>query len=122
MGKNVLCLPFITLHNSTIYWNVFKFIKTFFCLGFLGLTGMNLSSGFDFRTTEVVAPVTTAAPVVQADNTATMETVMEVETAAAVISEEPQPQVTVNQTAEVKAAEAPVTSSESAVVTESTAR
>ncbi|XP_017279882.1 pre-mRNA-processing factor 40 homolog A isoform X3 [Kryptolebias marmoratus] len=72
-------------------------------------------------TTEVVAPGTTAAPAVQADNTATMATVMEVETAAAVVSEEPQSQATMNQTAEVKAAEAPVTSSESAVVTESTA-
>ncbi|MEQ2171568.1 PRP40 pre-mRNA processing factor 40 [Goodea atripinnis] len=46
-----------------------------------------------------------------------MATVKEVETAAAV-PEEQQPQVTVHQTAEVKAVEAPVTSSESAVVTE----
>lgn len=83
---------------------------------------MNFSSWFDFRTTEAVAPAATAAPAVQADNTATMATAMEVETAAAVVSEEPLSQVIMNQTAEVKTAEAPVTSSESPVVTESAAR
>uniref|UniRef100_A0A8C6Q1V4 Pre-mRNA-processing factor 40 homolog A n=1 Tax=Nothobranchius furzeri TaxID=105023 RepID=A0A8C6Q1V4_NOTFU len=75
------------------------------------------------QTTETVVPGTTAAPAVQAETTASMATVMEVETAAATaaVSEEPPSQVTVNQTAEVKAVDAPVTSSESAVVTESTA-
>uniref|UniRef100_A0A8C6VZR0 Pre-mRNA-processing factor 40 homolog A n=1 Tax=Nothobranchius furzeri TaxID=105023 RepID=A0A8C6VZR0_NOTFU len=71
---------------------------------------------------QTVVPGTTAAPAVQAETTASMATVMEVETAAATaaVSEEPPSQVTVNQTAEVKAVDAPVTSSESAVVTEST--
>jgi len=80
-----------------------------------------LSSRFDFRTAETAAPGTIAAPIVQADNTATMVTVMEVETAAAV-SEEQQSQVTVHQTAEVKTADAPVVSSESSVITESAPR
>uniref|UniRef100_A0A8C6Q0K4 Pre-mRNA-processing factor 40 homolog A n=1 Tax=Nothobranchius furzeri TaxID=105023 RepID=A0A8C6Q0K4_NOTFU len=79
-------------------------------------------SANDLITTETVVPGTTAAPAVQAETTASMATVMEVETAAATaaVSEEPPSQVTVNQTAEVKAVDAPVTSSESAVVTEST--
>uniref|UniRef100_A0A1A8M3W2 Pre-mRNA-processing factor 40 homolog A n=1 Tax=Nothobranchius pienaari TaxID=704102 RepID=A0A1A8M3W2_9TELE len=74
-------------------------------------------------TTETVVPGTTAAPAVQAETTASMATVMEVAAAAAtaVVSEEPPSQVTVNQTAEVKAVDAPVTSSESTVITESTA-
>ena len=82
---------------------------------------MALSSWFDFRTAETAAPGTTAAPTVQADNTATMATVMEGETAAAV-SEEHQSQATVHQTAEVKTEDAPAVSTESSVVTESTAR
>uniref|UniRef100_A0A3Q2P353 Pre-mRNA-processing factor 40 homolog A n=1 Tax=Fundulus heteroclitus TaxID=8078 RepID=A0A3Q2P353_FUNHE len=69
---------------------------------------------------ETPAPGTTAAPAAQADinAAAAMATVKEVETAAAVPEEQPS-QVTVHQAAEVKAAEAPVTPSESAVVTES---
>uniref|UniRef100_A0A7N8XVV0 Pre-mRNA-processing factor 40 homolog A n=1 Tax=Mastacembelus armatus TaxID=205130 RepID=A0A7N8XVV0_9TELE len=54
---------------------------------------------------------TTTAPAVQADNTATMATVVETETATAV-SEEPQSQVTTHHTAEVKTADAPVASTE----------
>lgn len=68
-----------------------------------------------------MAPVTTAAPAVQADNTTTTTTVMEVETPAAV-SEEAVPQEAVQQTAEVKTADAPVASSESPVITEAPAR
>uniref|UniRef100_A0A8C6VZS7 Pre-mRNA-processing factor 40 homolog A n=1 Tax=Nothobranchius furzeri TaxID=105023 RepID=A0A8C6VZS7_NOTFU len=51
---------------------------------------------------QTVVPGTTAAPAVQAETTASMATVMEVETAAATaaVSEEPPSQVTVNQTAE----------------------
>lgn len=78
-------------------------------------------SRFDFRTAETVAPGTTAAPAVQADNTATMTTVMEAETTTAV-SEEPLSQAVVHHTAEVKAADAPVASSESSVATEAPAR
>lgn len=74
-----------------------------------------------FRTVEAAAPGTTAAPAVQADTTATMATVMEAETATAVSEEHPSP-VAVHHTPEVKAAEAPVVSSESAVVTEPTPR
>lgn len=77
---------------------------------------------FDSRTTETAAPGTTAAPTVQADkNTAAMATVKEVETAV-VVPEEQQSQVTAHQTAEVKAVEAPVTSSESAVIADSKPR
>ncbi len=75
----------------------------------------------DFRTAEAVAPGTAAAPPVQADNTATMATVMEAETATAV-SEEHQSQAAVHHTAEVKTADAPVASSESSVAAEATAR
>lgn len=75
----------------------------------------------DYRTAETVAPGNTVAPTVQADNVATMATVMEVETAAAV-SEEHVSQAAVHHTAEVKTADAPVTSSESSTATESTAR
>ncbi|XP_061579608.1 pre-mRNA-processing factor 40 homolog A isoform X2 [Cololabis saira] len=77
-----------------------------------------LLSWFDSRTAETAAPGTTAAPVVQVDNTATMVTVLEAETAAAV-SEEHQSQATVHQTAEVKTEDAPAVSTESSVVTES---
>lgn len=75
----------------------------------------------DFRTTEAVPPGTAAAPAVQADNTATMATVMEAETATAV-SEEHLSQAAVHHTAEVKSADAPVASSESSAPTEATAR
>lgn len=68
-----------------------------------------------------MAPGTTAAPAVQADNTTTTTTVMEVEPPAAV-SEEAVPQEAVQQTAEVKTADAPVASSESPAVTEAPAR
>ncbi|KAM9709775.1 pre-mRNA-processing factor 40 homolog A [Menidia menidia] len=66
------------------------------------------------------ADTAAAAQAVQADITAAMATVMEVETKAAVVSEEQPSQATPHQTAEVKAADAPVVSSESTVVTEST--
>uniref|UniRef100_A0A665W654 Pre-mRNA-processing factor 40 homolog A n=1 Tax=Echeneis naucrates TaxID=173247 RepID=A0A665W654_ECHNA len=69
---------------------------------------------------EEVTASTTTDPAVQADNTATMATVMEVETATAV-SEEHLSQAAVHHTPEVKAAEAPVTSSESSAATETTA-
>lgn len=75
----------------------------------------------DFRTAEAVAPGTAAAPPVQADNTATMATVMEAETATAV-SEEHLSQVAVHHTAEVKTADAPVASAESSAAAEATAR
>lgn len=75
----------------------------------------------DFRTVEAVAPGTTAAPAVQADNAATMATVMEAETAT-VVSEEHLSQAAVHHTAEVKTADAPVTSSESSAATEATVR
>uniref|UniRef100_A0A4W6FMD8 PRP40 pre-mRNA processing factor 40 homolog A n=1 Tax=Lates calcarifer TaxID=8187 RepID=A0A4W6FMD8_LATCA len=71
-------------------------------------------------TAEAAAPGTTTAPAVQADNTATMATVMEAETATAV-SEEHQSQAAVHHTAEVKTADAPVVSSESSAATEATA-
>lgn len=70
-----------------------------------------------FRTAEVMAPGTTAAPAVQADNAATVTTVMEAETTTAV-SEELVSQGVVHQAAEVKTTDAPVASSESLVVTE----
>uniref|UniRef100_A0A7N8WVV8 Pre-mRNA-processing factor 40 homolog A n=1 Tax=Mastacembelus armatus TaxID=205130 RepID=A0A7N8WVV8_9TELE len=74
----------------------------------LGLQSCIVASpSSDFRTTETTAPSTTTAPAVQADNTATMATVVETETATAV-SEEPQSQVTTHHTAEVKTADAPV--------------
>lgn len=75
----------------------------------------------DSSSTEVAAPGTNAAPAVQADNTATMVTAMEAETATAV-SEEHLSQAAVHHTPEVKPAEAPVTSSESSAATETTAR
>lgn len=78
-------------------------------------------SWFDFRTAEAVAPGTTAAPAVQADNTATMTTVMEAETTTAV-SEELLSQAVVHHTAEVKTADAPVASSESSAAPEAPAR
>lgn len=62
-----------------------------------------------------------AAPAVQADNAAAMTTVMEADTTAAV-SEEPVSQAVVQHTAEVKAADAPVASSETPVATEAPAR
>lgn len=68
-----------------------------------------------------MAPGTTAAPAVQADNAATMATVMEAETAT-VVSEEHLSQAAVHHTAEVKTADAPVTSSESSAATEATVR
>uniref|UniRef100_A0A8C4DMT4 Pre-mRNA-processing factor 40 homolog A n=1 Tax=Dicentrarchus labrax TaxID=13489 RepID=A0A8C4DMT4_DICLA len=71
-------------------------------------------------TAEAVAPGAIPTPAVQADNTATMATVMEAETATAV-SEEHLSQAAVHHTAEVKTADAPVASSESSVVTEATA-
>ncbi|KAG7227502.1 hypothetical protein INR49_005317 [Caranx melampygus] len=70
--------------------------------------------------TEAAAPGTNAAPVVQADNTATMVTAMEAETATAV-SEEHLSQAAVHHTPEVKPADTPVTSSESSAATETTA-
>lgn len=75
----------------------------------------------DFRTTEALAPGTVAAPAVQADNVAAMTTVMEADTTAAV-SEEPVSQAVVQHAAEVKAADAPVASSETPVATEAPAR
>uniref|UniRef100_A0A8C4DLZ1 Pre-mRNA-processing factor 40 homolog A n=1 Tax=Dicentrarchus labrax TaxID=13489 RepID=A0A8C4DLZ1_DICLA len=69
---------------------------------------------------KAVAPGAIPTPAVQADNTATMATVMEAETATAV-SEEHLSQAAVHHTAEVKTADAPVASSESSVVTEATA-
>lgn len=71
-------------------------------------------------TAEALAPGTAAAPAVQADNAAAMTTVMEAETTAAV-SEEPVSQAVVHHTAEVKAADAPVASSETPVATEAPA-
>lgn len=68
-----------------------------------------------------MAPGTTAAPAMQADNTASMVTVMEAETAMAV-PEEHLSQVALHHTDEVKTADAPVASSESSAVTEATAR
>ena len=68
-----------------------------------------------------MAPGTTAAPAVQADNTAAMATVMEAEAATAV-PEEHLSQAAVHHAAEVKTADAPVASSESAAATEATAR
>uniref|UniRef100_A0A7N6BVM2 Pre-mRNA-processing factor 40 homolog A n=1 Tax=Anabas testudineus TaxID=64144 RepID=A0A7N6BVM2_ANATE len=56
----------------------------------------------------------------EADNTATMTTTTEAETATAVPEEHPS-QVTVHHTAEVKTADAPVASLESSAATESTA-
>uniref|UniRef100_A0A8C2ZFU5 Pre-mRNA-processing factor 40 homolog A n=1 Tax=Cyclopterus lumpus TaxID=8103 RepID=A0A8C2ZFU5_CYCLU len=61
-----------------------------------------------------------SAPAVQADNAASMVTVMEAETATAV-SEEHLSQVAVHHTAEVKTADAPVASLESSAATEATA-
>uniref|UniRef100_A0A3P8TJ36 Pre-mRNA-processing factor 40 homolog A n=1 Tax=Amphiprion percula TaxID=161767 RepID=A0A3P8TJ36_AMPPE len=72
------------------------------------------------KTAEAAAPGTTAAPTVQADNIATMATVMEVETATAA-SEEHLSQAAVHLTAEAKIAEAPVASSESSAATETPA-
>uniref|UniRef100_A0A8D3D3V2 Pre-mRNA-processing factor 40 homolog A n=1 Tax=Scophthalmus maximus TaxID=52904 RepID=A0A8D3D3V2_SCOMX len=74
----------------------------------------------DFRTAEATAPGVAAAPAVQADNTAAMATVMEVETATAV-SEDHLSQAAVHLTAEVKPADAPVASLESTAATEATA-
>ncbi|XP_070694296.1 pre-mRNA-processing factor 40 homolog A isoform X2 [Pempheris klunzingeri] len=71
-------------------------------------------------TAEAAAPGTTAAPAVQADNTATMATVMEAETAT-VVSEEHLSQAAVHHTAEVKTSDAPVASLEGSVATEVTA-
>lgn len=68
-----------------------------------------------------MAPGTTAAPAAQADNTATMTTVMEAETTTAV-SEELLSQAVVHHTAEVKTADAPVASTESSAATEAPAR
>uniref|UniRef100_A0A8C4DM32 Pre-mRNA-processing factor 40 homolog A n=1 Tax=Dicentrarchus labrax TaxID=13489 RepID=A0A8C4DM32_DICLA len=76
--------------------------------------------GKELLTAEAVAPGAIPTPAVQADNTATMATVMEAETATAV-SEEHLSQAAVHHTAEVKTADAPVASSESSVVTEATA-
>lgn len=88
-----------------------------------------------FRTAETAAvtPGTAATPTVQADNTATLAAVTEVETttavataaaaaAAAVVSEELPSQVSVHPAAEVKTTDAPVVSTESSAVTENTAR
>uniref|UniRef100_A0A7N6AH28 Pre-mRNA-processing factor 40 homolog A n=1 Tax=Anabas testudineus TaxID=64144 RepID=A0A7N6AH28_ANATE len=68
-------------------------------------------------TVEATAPGTTTAPAVQADNTATMTTTTEAETATAVPEEHPS-QVTVHHTAEVKTADAPVASLESSAATD----
>uniref|UniRef100_A0A8D0A5L0 Pre-mRNA-processing factor 40 homolog A n=1 Tax=Sander lucioperca TaxID=283035 RepID=A0A8D0A5L0_SANLU len=65
-----------------------------------------------------MAPGITAAPAVQADNTATMATMIEAETATAV-SEEHLSQAAMHHTAEVKTADAPVASSEMNVLTSS---
>uniref|UniRef100_A0A8C4DMJ9 Pre-mRNA-processing factor 40 homolog A n=1 Tax=Dicentrarchus labrax TaxID=13489 RepID=A0A8C4DMJ9_DICLA len=67
--------------------------------------------GKELLTAEAVAPGAIPTPAVQADNTATMATVMEAETATAV-SEEHLSQAAVHHTAEVKTADAPVASSE----------
>ncbi|CAJ1079256.1 pre-mRNA-processing factor 40 homolog A isoform X1 [Xyrichtys novacula] len=71
-------------------------------------------------TAEAAAPGTTAAPAVQADNTATMATVMEAETATAV-PEETLSQAAAHLTAEAKIAEAPVASLDSPAPMEVTA-
>uniref|UniRef100_A0A8C2ZG06 Pre-mRNA-processing factor 40 homolog A n=1 Tax=Cyclopterus lumpus TaxID=8103 RepID=A0A8C2ZG06_CYCLU len=71
-----------------------------------------------FVTAEAMAPGTAAAPAVQADNAASMVTVMEAETATAV-SEEHLSQVAVHHTAEVKTADAPVASLEMDALTSS---
>ncbi|XP_068185771.1 pre-mRNA-processing factor 40 homolog A isoform X3 [Antennarius striatus] len=71
-------------------------------------------------TTETAPPGTTAAPVLQTDNTATVTTVMEVETTTAV-PEEHVSQAPVQNTPEVKPADAPVASSESSAAPETTA-
>uniref|UniRef100_A0A8C7XYY5 Pre-mRNA-processing factor 40 homolog A n=1 Tax=Oryzias sinensis TaxID=183150 RepID=A0A8C7XYY5_9TELE len=82
--------------------------------------------------TAAVTPGTAATPTVQADNTATLAAVTEVETttavataaaaaAAAVVSEELPSQVSVHPAAEVKTTDAPVVSTESSAVTENTA-
>lgn len=78
-------------------------------------------SRFDFRTVETLAASTAAAPAAQADNAAAMTTAVEPETTVAV-SEEPMSQAVVHHTAEVKAAEAPVASSETPAATEVPAR
>lgn len=88
---------------------------------FLWPCDVTLLSWYDFRTAEAAAPSSTTAPALQADNTATMATIMEAETATAV-SEEHLSQAAVHHTAEVKTADAPVASSESSVATEATAR
>uniref|UniRef100_A0A8C7Y4G4 Pre-mRNA-processing factor 40 homolog A n=1 Tax=Oryzias sinensis TaxID=183150 RepID=A0A8C7Y4G4_9TELE len=77
--------------------------------------------------TAAVTPGTAATPTVQADNTATLAAVTEVETttavataaaaaAAAVVSEELPSQVSVHPAAEVKTTDAPVVSTESSAV------
>lgn len=66
-----------------------------------------------------MAPTSITAPALQADNTATMATVMEAETAT-VVSEEHLSQAAVHHTAETT--DAPVASAESSVTTEVTAR
>ncbi|TNN84489.1 Pre-mRNA-processing factor 40 A [Liparis tanakae] len=71
-------------------------------------------------TADAMAPGATAAPAMQADNAASMVTVMEAETAMAV-SEEHLSQVALHHAAEFTTAEAPVASSESSAVTEATA-
>lgn len=70
---------------------------------------------------ETVAASTAAAPAAQADNAAALTTAVEAETTVAV-SEEPVSQAVVHHTAEVKAADAPVASSETPTVTEAPAR
>lgn len=64
-----------------------------------------------------MAPGTSATPAVQADNAATVTTIMEAETTT-VVSEELVSQGVVHQAAEVKNTDVPVASSESLVVTE----
>uniref|UniRef100_A0A8D0A234 Pre-mRNA-processing factor 40 homolog A n=1 Tax=Sander lucioperca TaxID=283035 RepID=A0A8D0A234_SANLU len=76
--------------------------------------------GKELLSDDAMAPGITAAPAVQADNTATMATMIEAETATAV-SEEHLSQAAMHHTAEVKTADAPVASSESSVATEATA-
>uniref|UniRef100_A0A673CW08 Pre-mRNA-processing factor 40 homolog A n=1 Tax=Sphaeramia orbicularis TaxID=375764 RepID=A0A673CW08_9TELE len=69
---------------------------------------------------KAAASGTTTASAAQADNTTSMATVMEAETATAV-SEEHLSQTAVHHTAEVKTADAPVASSENSATTEAAA-
>ncbi len=117
MIKNIFIINTSVLHCHAV---TFYVAVSFIMLVFSQLCALMMSWS-DFRMVEAAAPGTTAAPAAQADNTATMATVIEAETATAV-SEEHLSQAAVHHTAEVKTAEAPVASSESSAAKEATAR